>query len=497
MRDVRLVLINLGLVLHLLPHPLPLLNLHPRAPLHNPKPHPIHQHSLHRHAPIQTTHPMRGGAAPQNNRRKHSPMHQPLLLPLQQNSQLRRQRLLRRPKQVLLSAEPTKTVQTETRSTQQVDLVRKDEVRRVGREDERRGGGRRERGEGEEEGGRGVEEEGGGGGEGREGEGGQGDDVGDGLGGDDGGGAEGVAEGGGRDASEGGGRDAAEGGGREEGSAAGDEGGGDAAGDGGQGVAAGDGGDGGSAGDGREGAGDAAGDGGDGAAGSWCGPRGKEGGQVGGSVGVVDGRVVQGVVDPRVIGVRVVDARAIGAVGVAAGAGTRAGRVGRREDLGLRWLESGGGGGEGLDTVLDSGSRDGRVRRDGNLLRVGRVDDLVLVRGAIVDKEAVDHVALVDGAGVARVDNVGHHHEDRVLGGVSLQVLDVWWDMGAYHSRKLSREAVETNVVLDGLKVCRARHVRLDLVEEILLGQLDELVGSILTDEVGDVLWNVGGRGCG
>lgn len=69
--------------------------------------------------------------------------------------------------------------------------------------------------------------------------------------------------------------------------------------------------------------------------------------------------------------------------------------------------------------------------------------------------------------------------------------------MGTYHSRELGREAVETDVVLDGLKVCRARHVRLDLVEEVLFGQLDELVGSILADKVGDVLWNVGGRGCG
>jgi len=63
--------------------------------------------------------------------------------------------------------------------------------------------------------------------------------------------------------------------------------------------------------------------------------------------------------------------------------------------------------------------------------------------------------------------------------------------------RKLGREAVETNVVLDGLKVCRARHVRLDQVEEVLLGELDELIGSIFADKVGDVLWNVWDRGVG
>ncbi|KAK0753215.1 hypothetical protein B0T18DRAFT_9207 [Schizothecium vesticola] len=223
-------------------------------------------------------------------------------MPLQKNSQLRRQRLLRRPIQVLLSAAPA---QTKTRRAEEVDLVRKDEARRVRGEDERRGGRGREGGEGEEEGGCGVEERSGG--EGGDGEGGQGEDVGDGLGdgGDYGGGGEG-----------------------------------------------------------------------------------------------------EGIVDVGVAG----------AIGVVARVGTRVCWVGRREDRGLRGLESGGGGGKGLDKVLGGGSRDGRGRGDGNLLSVGRVDDLVLVREAIVDEEAVDEVAFINSAGVARIDDVGHHHEDRVLG---------------------------------------------------------------------------------
>lgn len=69
----------------------------------------------------------------------------------------------------------------------------------------------------------------------------------------------------------------------------------------------------------------------------------------------------------------------------------------------------------------------------------------------------VEEVAAVDIKGVSCIDDVGYRHNYRV------------------HLWKSCLEGVDSDVVLDGLKLGGQENLRLDLGQELCFGDLDEL----------------------